>query len=52
NLDLLNAQEQLYVAQRDLAQARYTYLLGSLRLRAGSGALSSDDVREIAANFR
>ncbi|MBC7683698.1 MAG: TolC family outer membrane protein, partial [Bdellovibrionales bacterium] len=46
NLDLLNAQEQLYVAQRDLAQARYTYLLGSLRLRAGSGALSSDDVRE------
>ena len=52
NLDLLNAQEQLYAAQRDLAQARYTYLLGSLRLRAGSGALSSDDVREIAANFR
>ena len=52
NLDLLNAQEQLYVAQRDLAQARYTYLLGTLRLRAGSGALSSDDVREIATNFR
>ena len=52
NLDLLNAQEQLYTAQRDLAQARYTYLLGSLKLRAGSGALSSDDVREIAANFR
>lgn len=52
NLDLLNAQEQLYAAQRDLAQARYTYLLGSLRLRAGSGALSSDDVREISANFR
>lgn len=52
NLDLLNAQEQLYTAQRDLAQARYTYLLGSLKLRAGSGALSSDDVREIATNFR
>lgn len=52
NLDLLNAQEQLYTAQRDLAQARYTYLLGSLKLRAGSGALSSDDVRDIAANFR
>jgi protease secretion system outer membrane protein len=52
NLDLLNAQERLYTAQRDLAQARYSYLLGSLRLRAGSGALSSDDVREIAQNFR
>lgn len=52
NLDLLNAQEQLYTAQRDLAQARYTYLLGTLKLRAGIGALSSDDVREIGANFR
>ncbi len=52
NLDLLNAQEQLYTAQRDLAQARYTYLLGSLKLRAGTGALSSDDVRDIASNFR
>lgn len=52
NLDLLNAQEQLYTAQRDLAQARFSYLLASLRLRAGSGALSSDDVRDIASNFR
>lgn len=52
NLDLLNAQEQLYTAKRDLAQARYSYLLATLRLRAGTGALSSDDVREIAGNFR
>jgi protease secretion system outer membrane protein len=52
NLDLLNAQEQLFKAQRDLAQARFSYLLGSLRLRAGSGALSSDDVRDVASNFR
>lgn len=52
SLDLLNAQEQLYTAQRDLAQARFAYLLGSLRLRAGTGALSSDDVRDIASNFR
>lgn len=52
NLDLLNAQEQLYTVQRDLAQARYTYLLGSLRMRAGTGLLTSDDVRETANNFR
>lgn len=52
NLDLLNAQEQLFTSQRDLAQARYSYLLGSLRLRAGTGALSFDDVREVAGNFR
>lgn len=52
NLDLLNAQEQLHTARRDLAQARYTYLLASLRLRAGAGALSSDDVREMGGYFR
>lgn len=52
NLDLLNAQEQLYTAQRDLAQARYTYLLGTLRLRASAGTLTAGDLREIAGNFR
>ncbi|MES2320229.1 MAG: TolC family outer membrane protein [Pseudomonadota bacterium] len=52
NLDLLSAQEQLYTARRDLAQARYAYLLATLRLRAGAGALSSDDVREVGAHFR
>lgn len=52
NLDLLSAQEQLSTARRDLALARYSYLLASLRLRAGAGTLSADDVREIGANFR
>ena len=52
NLDLLMAQEQLYTVQRDLAQARYTYLLAALRLRASSGALSADDVREVSLNLR
>ena len=51
NLDLLNAQRQLYTAQRDLTQARLNYLLSSLRLRAGSGALSAEDVRLTAAYF-
>jgi protease secretion system outer membrane protein len=50
NLDLLNAQQQLYTSKRDLAQARYTYLISVLRLRAAAGLLSSDDVRE-AANY-
>jgi protease secretion system outer membrane protein len=52
NLDLLNAQQQLYTSQRDLAQARFTYLTSLLRLRAGAGGLSFDDVREVAAYFR
>ena len=52
NLDLLNAQQQLYTSQRDLAQARYSYLLGLLRLRAAAGTLSGGDVHDIAAYFR
>ena len=52
NLDALNAKEQLYTSKRDLAQARYNYLLSSLRLRAAAGTLSSDDVREMAPYFR
>lgn len=52
NLDLLNAQQQLYTTQRDLAQARYGYLLGVIRLRAAAGNLDSQVIREIAAYFR
>ncbi|CAN7709645.1 TolC family outer membrane protein [Pseudoduganella sp. LjRoot289] len=52
NLDLLNAQQQLFTSQRDLAQARYNYLLSHIRLRAQAGTLSVDDVREIGAYFR
>jgi protease secretion system outer membrane protein len=52
NLDLLSAQQQLFTSQRDLAQARYSYLLGMLRLRAAAGTLDGGDVREVAAYFR
>ena len=51
NLDLLNAQQQLYTSTRDLAQARFTYLLGMLKLRAGAGTLGAGDVREVAEYF-
>lgn len=51
NLDLLNAQQQLFAAQRDLAQARYNYLLSYLRLRNAAGTLSSDDLQIVAAYF-
>ncbi|ALK99805.1 type I secretion protein TolC [Massilia sp. WF1] len=52
NLDLLNAQQQLYTSQRDLAQARYNYLISLVRLRAGAGTLDEGAVREVAAYFR
>jgi protease secretion system outer membrane protein len=52
NLDLLNAQQQLFVSQRDLAQARYSYLIGLMRLRAISGDVGDSDIKQIAAYFR
>jgi outer membrane protein len=44
NLDVLNAQTQLFTTRRDLAQARYNVLLSGLRLRQASGRLTTDDV--------
>ena len=46
-VDVLNAQQQLYSARRDLAQARYNYILNSLRLRAATGKLDESDVARI-----
>ena len=43
-VDVLNAQQQLFQARRDLAQARYNYILNSLRLKAASGRLIEEDV--------
>ena len=44
NLDVLNAQTQLFSTRRDLAKARYDVLVGSLRLRQAAGQLKPDDV--------
>ncbi|MFB9244344.1 TolC family outer membrane protein [Massilia antarctica] len=52
NLDLLNAQQQLFTAKRDLAQARYNYMMASLRLRAAAGTLDASDVTRTASYFR
>ncbi|MYM30253.1 TolC family outer membrane protein [Duganella sp. CY15W] len=51
NLDLLNAQAQLNATYRDLAQARYNYLMSSLRLKSAAGVISIDDIREIGNYF-
>jgi protease secretion system outer membrane protein len=52
NLDLLNAKQQLYTSQRDLAQARYTYLLNRLKVRAAAGTLGREDLVELTSYFR
>ena len=44
NIDVLNAQSQLYQTQRDLARARYDVLVGTLRLKQAAGTLSQDDL--------
>jgi outer membrane protein len=47
NIDVLNAQTQLYQTQRDLARARYDVLLGHLRLRQAAGRVTALDVASI-----
>jgi len=47
NVDVLNAQSQLYQTRRDLARARYDVLLATLRLRQASGQLTPADVLAI-----
>ncbi len=49
NIDVLNAQQQLYTTQRDLARARYDALLNGLRLKASAGTLGDDDVAQVDA---
>ncbi|HZH08128.1 MAG TPA: TolC family outer membrane protein, partial [Lautropia sp.] len=47
NVDVLNAQQQLFSTLRDLARARYDVLLNDLRLRSIAGALVPADVAAV-----
>jgi outer membrane protein len=49
NIDVLNAQSQLFQTKRDLAVARYNVLLGGLRLKQASGQLAAQDLQPINA---
>src|SRR5690606_6934221 len=49
NIDVLNAQQQLFSTQRDLAKARYDALLNGLRLKSTAGALGEPDVAQVNA---
>ncbi|MBP0634942.1 TolC family outer membrane protein [Cupriavidus sp. AcVe19-6a] len=49
NIDVLNAEQQLFAAQRDLAKARYDTILQGLRLKAAAGSLSEGDVVAVNA---
>jgi outer membrane protein len=49
NIDVLNAQSQLFQTKRDLAVARYNVLIGGLRLKQASGELAPEDLRPVDA---
>ncbi|WP_424061625.1 TolC family outer membrane protein [Paraburkholderia sp.] len=51
NLDVLTAEQQLYEAKRDLAHARYQYLLADLQLKHAAGVLRAQDLYEEAQWF-
>jgi len=44
SIDVLNAQDQLFSARRDLAKARYDTLINSLKLKASTASLTDSDV--------
>lgn len=47
SVDVLNAQQQLFSAKRDLLQARYNYLVNIIRLKSASGLVAEVDLQEI-----
>ena len=46
-VDVLAAQQALYGAKRDYANARYDYIFDSLQLKQIAGILSEDDITDI-----
>lgn len=49
SIDVLNAQAQLTLTQRDLARARYDVLVNDLRLRQAAGSLQPGDIDAVNA---
>jgi outer membrane protein len=47
NIDVLNAQQQLFSTRRDLALARYNAIINHLKLKAAAGALREEDLEEV-----
>jgi outer membrane protein len=50
-LDVLDAQQRLYAAQLDLAQARHDVLTGRIRLAAVAGSLNEGDLAALNAQL-
>jgi outer membrane protein len=48
SVDVLNAQQQVFQTRRDLQQARYAYLINTLRLKAATGTLGEPDLEQVS----
>jgi outer membrane protein len=44
NIDVLNAQKQLYSTRTDLAKARYNTIVNGLKLKSAAGTLREEDL--------
>src|SRR5450830_752197 len=49
NIDVLNAQKQLFSTQKDLSKARYDTIMNGLRLKAAAGTLKETDLMPVNA---
>jgi outer membrane protein len=49
NIDVLNAQRQLFTTQKDLAKARYDTIMSGLRLKSSAGSLNEADLTPVNA---
>lgn len=50
--DVLNAQRQLYAAVRDYNDARYDYIVDTLKLKQATGSLAPSDLQALAVYMK
>jgi outer membrane protein len=50
-VDVLNAQNTLFSAERDYANSRYDYILNMMRLKEQAGLLSPEDIIRLDASL-
>ena len=51
SIDVLNAEQQVFLTRRDLIKARFDALLAQLKLKAAVGALEEADLEEVNRLF-
>ncbi len=47
SVDVLNAQQAVFQTRRDLQQARYAFILNTLRLKSATGTLAETDLEKV-----